>query len=304
MAMLNTSHSELRGILEKLEQAIFSHNQWYDDIIRTLVCRLPADSRDVEADAHHKCRFGQWYYTYASDELRTYPAFVAIENEHERVHKLAARILSAEASSETVTLLDYEHFNNSIGTLRLQLQSLKFELEDLLYNHDPLTRAHSRIGMLTKLREAQEYVKRNLGSCCVTMMDLDRFKVVNDTHGHQAGDQVLVGVAEHLMAHLRPYDKLFRYGGEEFLISLPQTDAKAGLDIVERLRMEIADCDIRYEGKRIPVTASFGLTLLDPDIAVEQSIKRADDALYAAKTDGRNCSRVWEASLGKRDGAE
>ncbi|MEW6586026.1 MAG: diguanylate cyclase [Nitrospirota bacterium] len=297
MAMLNITHNDLRGILLQLDQAIYNHNQWYESLLRTLVCRMPPDSRDVEKDAHRKCRFGQWYYNRAPQELRDHPGFTAIEIEHERMHRIAAKLLMTEATGETISLLDYETFNNSINNTRLQLQTLKHELEDLLYNHDPLTHAYSRIGILTKLRELQEFVKRGVASSCIAIMDLDHFKSINDVHGHLAGDQVLSAVAGHVMDHIRPYDRLFRYGGEEFLISMPHTDSKSGLNVVERLREGIAASSIQYKGKEIRITASFGLTVLDPDVSVEQSIERADRALYAAKYSGRNCTRIWEASL-------
>ena len=265
--------------------------------MRTLVCRLPYDSRDVEKDSHRKCRFGQWYYNQAPHDIRNHPSFIAIETEHERMHRLAASLLMTEAAGETVSLLDFENFNNSVDNTRLQLQSMKHELEDLLFNHDPLTRAYSRIGMLTKLRELLELVKRNVESCCIAMMDLDHFKTINDVHGHLAGDKVLAVLAGDIMARLRPYDKLFRYGGEEFLISMPHTDSKSGLNVVERLREGIAASSIHYEGKEIRIAASFGLTLLDPDVSVEKTVERADRALYAAKSSGRNCTRIWDSSL-------
>jgi diguanylate cyclase (GGDEF)-like protein len=129
------------------------------------------------------------------------------------------------------------------------------------------------------------------------MMDLDHFKTINDVYGHLAGDHVLAVLAGDIMARLRPYDKLFRYGGEEFLISMPHTDSKSGLNVVERLREGIAASSINYEGKEIRITSSFGLTLLDPDVSVEKTVERADRALYAAKSSGRNCSRTWDSSL-------
>ena len=297
MAMLNITHDDSRIVVLQLDQAIYNHNKWYESLLRTLVCRLPYDSRDVEKDAHRKCRFGQWYYNHPPHELRNHPGFIAIEAEHERMHRLAAGLLMTEAAGETVSLLDYENFNNSVDNTRLQLQSMKHELEDLLFNHDPLTRAYSRIGMLTKLRELLELVKRNVESCCIAMMDLDHFKTVNDVHGHLAGDKVLAVLAGDIMARLRPYDKLFRYGGEEFLISMPHTDSKSGLNVVERLREGIAASSIHYEGKEIRIAASFGLTLLDPDVSVEKTVERADRALYAAKSSGRNCTRIWDSSL-------
>jgi diguanylate cyclase (GGDEF)-like protein len=130
------------------------------------------------------------------------------------------------------------------------------------------------------------------------MFDLDHFKTVNDQYGHLTGDKVLVDVAHYIVAHLRPYDKVFRYGGEEFLICLPDTDAQSGRDIIDRLRAELGSLvHAAADGRTFQVTISFGVTLLDPDIPVEQSIDRADKALYVAKATGRNRTVIWDASM-------
>ena len=130
------------------------------------------------------------------------------------------------------------------------------------------------------------------------MIDLDNFKAINDLYGHHAGDKVLAESVRYLIRHLRPYDKVFRYGGEEFLLCLPYTDFTPGLERVQELGEGIAalPIDIGTE-KPIHISASFGLTQLDPDVPVEESIDRADKAMYAAKAAGRNCVRTWEASM-------
>ena len=207
-------------------------------------------------------------------------------------------MILASAAGEPIPIDDYERFVTALKQMRLEVQSLKHELDDALYNLDPLTGAASRIGMLTKLREQQEFVRRKVHFCCVAMMDLDLFKAVNDTYGHTVGDRVLVAVARHLLTHMRAYDMLFRYGGEEFLLCLPDADLKAGYDILDRLRQGLAALPFESNGKPpFHVTVSFGLTLLDPDTPVETSIERADKALYAAKTAGRNQVTIWASSM-------
>jgi diguanylate cyclase len=143
-------------------------------------------------------------------------------------------------------------------------------------------------------------VKRNARPCAIAMMDLDRFKSINDTYGHSVGDRVLTGSARYVMTHLRPYDKIFRYGGEEFLICLPDTDLQTGLDLIDRLRSELAALLHEVDGRPpLHATVSFGLAALDPDIRVEAAIDRADKALYAAKAAGRNRALAWAPSMGE-----
>jgi diguanylate cyclase len=213
------------------------------------------------------------------------------------MHRFAVRLLKLSATGETTSVQDYEHFVSALKRLRLEIETLKREIEEALYNLDPLTGTPGRIGMLTKLREEHELVKRKLHPCAIAMMDLDHFKAINDYYGHVAGDKVLVAFARHMTAGLRPYDKVFRYGGEEFLIVLPDTDLAAAETILERLRRELEAMPHEGNGKgTFHVTVSFGLTSMQPDILVEQSIDRADKALYLAKLGGRNRTMVWEHS--------
>jgi diguanylate cyclase len=298
MQISDLTHDELTKALSELDQALFHHEQWHEELNRTLICSLSPDQRDLEKDAHRNCRFGQWLYCGGPRGLATHPAFAEIEVLHQRLHNCARQLLIASANGEQISLQDYELFSNAVRQMRLEMLTTKHEIEDTIYNLDPLTGAASRIGMLTRLREQQALVKRKAQSCCVAMMDLDHFKNINDTYGHAMGDKVLSVLARHLKNQLRPYDMLFRYGGEEFLICLPSSDMKSGRDAVERLCQNLAAVHFKADGNTsFQVTVSFGLTLLDPDVSVETSIERADKALYAAKAAGRNCVRVWDASM-------
>jgi diguanylate cyclase len=298
VALDEVTRDELQSILAQLKEALYSHQQWYDSLIRSIVCKLPADQHDTNPEGHKECRFGQWYYSPAPEKLRMHPGFVALGEEHERMH-LAARMMLLSAENGTgVTSLDYDNFANTLERLRLEVYSLERELEDSLFNRDALTGAITRFGILPTLREQQELVKRRAQLCYIVMMDLDNFKAINDLHGHPAGDKVLSASIRYLIRHLRPYDKVFRYGGEEFLICMPYTDFTPGFERVNELKDELLALDIDIgESQPVHISASFGLALLDPDVPVETSIDRADKAMYAAKADGRNCVKVWESAL-------
>ncbi len=299
MAMPNMPSEQMRMTLKELEQALYNHDQWAEMLHTTLICRLPADQRDIHRDAHRACRFGQWYHKYkSSSALANHPGFTEIGIEHERMHQYAASLLRATSDGTPISIQDYERFTNALKRLRLEIATVERELGEALHNLDPLTGTANRLGMLTKLREEQEFVKRKVRPCTIAMMDIDHFKMVNDIYGHLVGDKVMIGFARYITAHLRPYDKIFRYGGEEFLICLPGTDLRAGVDIIDRLRTELATLKQEADGKEpFHVTASFGVTLLDPDIRVEGSIDRADKALYVAKAQGRNRAIQWTPSM-------
>ncbi len=298
MAIPNISDVQMRTALKELDQAVYNHEQWAEVLYGTLICRLTPDQRDIGGDSHRMCRFGQWYYGAGIAALERHPGVAEIGLEHERMHQYATSLLRSSVDGIPISIRDYERFLTALKRLRLEIATVRRELEDALYNLDPLTGTPSRIGMLTKLREQHELVRRKVHACTVVMMDLDHFKTVNDKYGHAVGDKILIGFARYVMAHLRPYDKVFRYGGEEFLICLPDTDLQTGHGIVDRFREELASLPHEADGKAaFHVTVSFGLTLLDPDIPVEQSIDRADKALYVAKAMGRNRVITWDASM-------
>lgn len=294
MAIPSISDDQMRGALKELEQASYNHDQWAETLYGTLICHLTPDERDTCHDSHHQCRFGQWYYKQGFVALKDYPGFAEIGLEHERMHQYAGSLLRSSVDRVPISIKDYERFVTALKRLHLEIATVQRDLETTLFNLDPLTATPSRVGMLTKLRELQEFVRRD-HKCTVVMMDLDQFKSVNDKYGHLAGDKVLVDFARYVMAHLRPYDRVFRYGGEEFLICLSDTDLQAAHDIIDRLREELGSLTFDGNGQgRFQVTVSFGVALLDGNAPVEQSIDRADKALYLAKTTGRNRVVKWD----------
>lgn len=298
MALNEVARDELQTVIAQLKEALYNHQQWHGTLIRSLVCKQPGDKHDNSPTAHTECRFGQWYYGASPEKLRSHPGFITLGDEHQRMHHLARMLLIAAENQQTIPTLDFDNFANALERLRLEIFALERELEDSLFNHDSLTGAITRFGILPTLREQQELVKRRAQLCYIAMIDLDNFKAVNDLHGHVAGDRVLAASVRYLIQHLRPYDKVFRYGGEEFLLCMPYTELTPGLDRVRELNEGLAALDIDIGAKApIRISASFGLALLDPDIPVEASIDRADKALYAAKAAGRNCVQLWNDSM-------
>lgn len=298
--MPQLSADELQVILQQLDQALYNPDQWFKSVNRTLVCRLTPDERDLSGEAHRLCKFGQWFYQDVPEALRSQDGFKAIEDEHRQMHAVAAQLLHVATTQQgALSVNDYDRFARAVERLRSQIDSVKGELADLVYRRDPLTGTHLRLGLLNTLREQHELVKRQVHVCTLAMMDLDHFKSINDTYGHLVGDRVLAWTGHYLMSHLRPYDKVYRYGGEEFVLCLPNTDPPQAHGIVDRLREGLARESVPsgVGELTLQVTASFGLAALEADGSVEQALDRADLALYAAKSAGRNCVRVWEPGL-------
>ena len=169
-----------------------------------------------------------------------------------------------------------------------------YERIKLISITDPLTACFNRRHMDEQLANELARAKRYDFQLSVMMCDIDFFKRVNDTHGHQAGDRVLMEISSVLRAGLRQeIDWAARFGGEEFVLVLPETSGESAAVVAERLRQAIEHCTITYEGKSLKVTASFGLTSSHRDQSeavdtVDTILARADGLLYQAKKTGRN----------------
>ena len=171
------------------------------------------------------------------------------------------------------------------------------ELEILFYGNlgsaahtDAMTKIYNKGYLLEALDAEFKRAKSLHTDLALLFFDLDHFKKVNDTHGHDAGDYVLKEFAQLIRTgHLRPKDIFARYGGEEFVVLLGNTNIKDAADIAERIRAAVASHPFIYEGKRIPVTTSMGVSEVRADVESSATLlKAADKALYEAKGAGRN----------------
>ncbi len=154
-------------------------------------------------------------------------------------------------------------------------------------NQDSLTGLANRRYLMERLREESQRATRNGSRLAVAMMDVDHFKQINDRFGHDVGDLALREIADAVRHGVRGYDIHGRWGGEEFLLMLPETDQSEGLAVLERIREQIGAIRV---GEETPVglSASFGITLLRHGEDTDDTLKRADDALFKAKRNGRN----------------
>lgn len=179
------------------------------------------------------------------------------------------------------------HLN--IKTLQDEMRKTNELLRELSIT-DHLTHLYNRRYMMDMLAIEFERVQRTNGKLCLVLMDVDHFKLVNDTYGHQQGDMVLAAVAEVIQAELRRYDIAVRYGGEEFAMVLPETSLRDGLAVAERVRLAVLKITFPPPIEYLTVTISQGVASLPaPQIdSVEQLIRAADSALYRAKKNGRN----------------
>ena len=170
----------------------------------------------------------------------------------------------------------------SSGFVLMISQRLQGDLNDLAMN-DALTRVHNRRAMQDMLDFEMQRIDEDLREFSIILLDVDHFKKVNDTHGHTVGDLVLQWLASTLQSKLRVQDVIARWGGEEFLILLPDTTLETGLEIGERLRSEIATEKVATETGELRITFSAGVANSNKTREVGELCKIADKALYLAK---------------------
>lgn len=172
--------------------------------------------------------------------------------------------------------------------LQLELLEAREELRDRA-NKDQLTMLPNRSAIHSTLEGELARCHRDGRTVGVILLDIDKFKSINDTYGHFAGDLVLKETAARLKANIRPYDQVGRYGGEEFLVVLPNCDLEQATMQAERLRSRLAAVTMNVDGVDLLVTASFGVTMSDATLRNSEMLVRvADEALYRSKAEGRN----------------
>lgn len=289
----------LRKAAGQLKQATEEHSEWHENLLRSIFCGEEIRREDLAPFAHRWCCIGRWYYEQVPAELREHKSFTTLGAEHEHLHAVAARMLRAAEADRPVARADFDELVATSARLRVAIESLRASIETALVNRDPLTGAYGRIEMVPELMELHEQARRGGTPCCIVFLDVDHLKHINDEHGHQVGDAVLAGVVHQLESQLRSEDKLFRYGGDEFLITLPGADLATGHTVVTRLRESLAHNMLITDprGTALRVTASFGLALLDPEVELPECVARADQALILAKTAGRNRAILWDTSV-------
>jgi len=159
---------------------------------------------------------------------------------------------------------------------------------------DQLTELLNRRGFDLLANQAIQEARRNPSPLCALLLDLDKFKDLNDSHGHLAGDEALRSFANKLRDNLRQSDIICRWGGEEFILLLKDTSPEQARQLAEKIRQQTEQGSFSYKGASLHITTSIGLAELHPDDSLSELLARADRALYRAKQAGRN--RTCEAS--------
>jgi diguanylate cyclase (GGDEF)-like protein len=192
-----------------------------------------------------------------------------------------------------------------VGQRSVELQTKLYETQQALVHlasHDPLTGILNRRAILELLsKELSRSRRHNQSSqgaglstpgalrCAVGFFDIDHFKQINDAYGHLVGDEVLKGVVDILISHLRAYDSLGRMGGDEFLVVAPEIDEEQSRHLFERILTAISGCKTKTAAGEVSVTVSIGVAMAEPANELDTILDCADVAMYQAKRAGANC---------------
>ena len=286
------------GVDIAIVSMIDAHRQWYKACIGMPVSEVPRNEsfckltiREAEPviapDATRDPRFRDSPYVQGEPFIRFYAGVQLRTSEGHAIGTLCA-----------IDSQPHDFGDREIDILRDLAAVVMTEVElKQLAATDVLTGALSRRAFKEDGANAVALSQRHDNHLSCIAVDLDYFKKINDTYGHAAGDKVLTVAAGILKEHLRQSDIVARIGGEEFAILLPHTSQAGALEAAEKLRQRIEATAVDIGGRKIGVTASFGVSQLDSDAKdIDSLLARADTALYEAKAKGRNKCVVWPTS--------
>ena len=293
---LAVSRPEIQEIVDRLEQATAETAQWLARFHRSAVCKVAPEEDVVADDAHIDTEFGRWYESRRGSGVVDQDAFAALAATHQALYAHATILARRAWRDEKVPVQEYDALLEKVNAFNDQARRLAKAFRAALSDLDPLTGVQTRTSMERDLKREQYRAFRTRQPCSVALVDIDHFKRVNDTLGHLAGDRVLAAVTRLLNDGLRPYDSIYRFGGEEFLLCLPDTGPEQARSVLERVRKAIGSTPMDIGADQpVSITVSIGIAQLLPRRPIGEITARADQALYSAKTGGRNLVRVWTA---------
>jgi len=269
-----------KGETEYLNPAFVEIFGWsLDELFGKRIPFVPDDQKQITSekikelfDSSHKVQFETKRLTKKGGSVDVIVSASCIKNR------------KGEISQAVVILKDNTEQKQAEKELELLNYRLKHEA-----THDPLTKAPNRRAILDKLTSELIRAERRNLILSIGLCDIDHFKYVNDKHGHQVGDDVLCGFVEVVQRALRPYDLVGRYGGEEFLLVVPDSTGLADEKIYERVRAKVADHKMVTRSGEVSISISIGIAKNSRgDETADEMLARADAALYRAKENGRN----------------
>jgi len=289
-AVCTYGQQELDAMMDVLNAAIESHQLWLDSLHISILCGLPFPKDVLHKGAHTQCDFGTWYYSEASGFIKSIEEYSTIEPVHKYMHSCARDIAFLVDKKDALDERVYREFLTNQHRLIGLLTRLRDTLIERGHCFDTVTGAANRRAVTLMLDQIFENSRRYNKTYTLVMLDVDHFKNINDQFGHVSGDHVLKGLYQYFRNALRKSDFIGRYGGEEFLILLPETTLDKAFNLMDKCREGMSKNKLKVGDDLVNVTVSIGISEVESsDSDAWEAVKRADKVLYQAKDAGRNC---------------
>lgn len=284
-----TAHQEqLKDLLIGIDQGLEDHLAWNQKLIRCVLLHDAPDEDMLGVNAHHQCRFGQWLAAErpklgSFDEGSTQ----AVELNHQRMHDAVRALCEKAVHGLPAHAQDFHAYEAAQIAMVTTLNALRRSIAEVSLNLDELTGLPLRNGLDFAFQIRQKDAVRQSAPLYLAMVDVDHFKVVNDTWGHPVGDQALRHLARLMVSCLRDNDVVVRFGGEEFLFLLLGHDAKI---VMERILYEVRTHPMAMPEcpSGLSMTITAGLTPVGLMDTLASAVERADQALLLGKHSGRD----------------
>lgn len=279
---------DIDASLSALNAALKEHYLRGEKLLYLILFGDLTDHNIIDNDSHLHCQFCEWLTLRMRGDTLDRNMVLSISRNHDAMHNITRMLMQAVVSGTTTKELVSQYhgcqlaFIDSIETYRSSLSTFRNQ-------HDTLTGLPLRHLLYQEYPSFLERCRRNLSEFYVLMLDIDRFKSINDTWGHNAGDEVLRLVASRLSSATRRSERLYRFGGEEFIILLETKGRMATESAAERIRCNLSSYEIIISGQLVHITVTGGLTRVEAHEELHSVIARADNAMYYGKNNGRNC---------------
>jgi diguanylate cyclase len=264
---------------------------WENSVLRALATGSPLSA----VVAMRASAFGLWLQHKAPLLFDESPELAALMQQVQKMDGMLLPLMVNQQQQKRLAALPLDttgllrDFFAELEETLFLLNNLFERLADMEVSRDVLTQLYNRRFLPTILRRELDMARKHHNPFCVLMIDVDHFKMVNDEHGHEAGDRVLQHISALLMSHGRASDFYFRYGGEEFLAIINEVTDEQALAVAEKIRSRIAEAEIPLsDEQKLGVTVSIGVAVHQGHPDYRHLINRADEAMYEAKRSGRN----------------
>ena len=282
-----------KDLSSNLKSNLDLHLKKIISLFKILVCNQEVDNLNalLKKHAYLNCEITHMLNAILDSKIKNIDdkkdKILNLNGHHQRLHVLLEALLTEYKATGSITESTYEDFAIVEFDFIQKLTALVIESENYEKNFDGLTNIYNRKYFFEKIKYDFKKARRTRTDFTIVMADIDYFKKINDEHGHQVGDYVLVEISKLFVDHIRAYDIVARYGGEEFVFFI-YTDAKETALIFNRIKKLLESERFIIGDSNINLSCSFGLAQDRDELSVEQLLEIADKALYEAKDNGRN----------------